>query len=85
MKDRILELAKQAGFTDGDVSVFPKLIERFYQLAHQDGQKQMRERAAVSAWIHYAEICKSEGINPHHYGKWIASNAIRNLEIQNNE
>ncbi len=35
------------------------------------------ESCAVTAWIHYAQICKSKGINPHHYGDWIASNAIR--------
>ena len=51
---------------------------------HRQGQERMRERAAVASWMHYAEICKKLNINPHdtHYGKFIAADAIRNLEIE---
>ena len=38
------------------------------------------ERGAVAAWNHYAEVCKNQGVNPHHYGEWIASAAIRKLK-----
>ena len=38
------------------------------------------ERCAVAAWNHYAEVCKNQGVNPHHYGEWIASAAIRKLK-----
>ena len=38
------------------------------------------EQCAVAAWNHYAEVCKIQGVNPHHYGEWIASAAIRELK-----
>lgn len=35
------------------------------------------EACAIVAWGHYADMCKCLKMNPHHYGEWIASNAIR--------
>lgn len=37
------------------------------------------EKCAVTAWMHYADTCKSKGVNPHHFGEWIASDKIRKL------
>lgn len=37
------------------------------------------ELAAIEAWNHYADTCKKLGLNPHHHGEWIASDAIRAL------
>ena len=45
--------------------------------AHDDA---LIERCTVAAWNHYAEVCKNQGVNPHHYGEWIASAAIRKLK-----
>lgn len=74
MNQRILELARKAGVRDDEFRFEfpePRYLERFYQLAHQDGQKQMRERAAKAASSQ--EIDGSD---------WIAE-TIRDLEITN--
>lgn len=52
MNPRILELAKKATVFDCSSLWYVGCedeLEAFYQLAHQDGQKQMRERAAKVA------------------------------------
>lgn len=76
MNDRILELAKQADmdtmwdFTPG----FTRRLESFYKLAHADGQRAMRERAAKEAKQLLA-----------HWSNESVSASIRNLEITNGE
>ncbi len=42
---------------------------------------ELLEKCAVTAWTHYADTCKSKGVNPHHFGEWIASDKIRILAI----
>ena len=36
MSDQIMRLAKEAGFLDGDLELFPETIERFAELVRQD-------------------------------------------------
>jgi len=47
MSDQIMRLAKEAGFLDGDLELFPETIERFAELVRQD------EREAC------AKLCES--------------------------
>lgn len=44
-------------------------------------EQQVRESCAVAAWLHYADVCKSKGLNPHHHGEWIASERIRKVPV----
>ena len=36
MNDQMMRLAKEAGFLDGDLELFPETIERFAELVRQD-------------------------------------------------
>ena len=36
MSDQIMRLAKEAGFLDGDLELFPETIKRFAELVRQD-------------------------------------------------
>jgi hypothetical protein len=47
MSDQIMRLAKEAGFLDGNLELFPETIERFAELVRQD------EREAC------AKLCES--------------------------
>lgn len=42
-------------------------------------ERAVLERAAIAAWLFYADVCKKNLLNPHHHGEWIASDAIRAL------
>lgn len=52
MNDQIMRLAKEAGFLDGDLELFPETIERFAELVRAD------EREAN------AKLCESMGVHP---------------------
>ncbi len=51
MNDQIMRLAKEAGFLDGDLELFPETIERFAELVRQDE----REACANICWWIAAE------------------------------
>jgi hypothetical protein len=51
MNDQIMRLAKEAGFLDGDLELFPETIERFAELVRQDYLRELQALKPV-AWLH---------------------------------
>ena len=49
MNDQMMRLAKEAGFLDGDLELFPETIERFAELVRADEREDC------------AKLCESEG------------------------
>ena len=83
MNDEILKLAKEVTnneplYCRKEFTFSRKELESFYRAAYNKAI----EDAAVCAWSHYGDVCKSKGINPNHFGEWISSAAIRKLEIK---
>ena len=42
MSDQMMRLAKEAGFLNGDLELFPETIERFAELVRQDYLRELR-------------------------------------------
>lgn len=92
MNNRILELANQCFINENKLT--SNQIESFYNRAHQDGQKQMRERAAKECeqeskeWEMLKSLAVARDEHTYHESASILSanrcvKAIRNLEITN--
>ena len=91
MNPRILELAKEVfhdNWNPADwFTVSPEQLEAFYNKAHQDGQKQMQERAGTacetSSWAEeisaYREMTKRDIAVK---SMLVNAETIRNLEIK---
>jgi hypothetical protein len=43
MSDQMMRLAKEAGFLDGDLELFPETIERFAELVRQDERERIKQ------------------------------------------
>ena len=69
MNDQIMRLAKEAGFLDGDLELFPETIERFTQLVRTD------EREACAKLCD--EEAKQSGSDHEAGGMYWCAEAIR--------
>jgi hypothetical protein len=75
MSDQIMRLAKEAGFLDGDLELFPETIERFAELVRQDERKKC------------ARLCDdlAEGLVGDDFdGAWGAGYCARAIEARGN-
>jgi len=77
-REEVIQLTKEVGIQPSILFMLPgdQVMERLARLIDLAKAKE-NEACAVAAWSHYADTCKQKGINPHHYGEWIASDAIR--------
>lgn len=73
--DTFFRQLKQKNSSDTE---FDLQVEAFFA-----GALAMREKAAVTAWSHFMQECKSRGVNPSVFDKFCASSAIRSIEVNN--
>ena len=64
MNDQIMRLAKEAGFLNGDLELFPETIERFAELVRQDYLRELRALKPV-AYMDSKGILFNNTTHPH--------------------
>jgi hypothetical protein len=64
MSNQIMRLAKEAGFLDGDLELFPETIERFAELVRQDYLRELKALKPVG-YVDSKGILFNNTTHPH--------------------
>jgi hypothetical protein len=64
MNDQMMRLAKEAGFLNGDLELFPETIKRFAELVRQDYLRELKALKPV-AYMDSKGILFNDTTHPH--------------------